>query len=321
MAVQQPSRHDLGLHRLAYGCLVAQAAVLGLTVVVYRAHGLSIVFDQQTVIKASLPVIALVIWVSFIITPGHRRGWITAEAALAFFLMNAITWIVAPGQYGALAIGRPFVDETLAHADAAVGIDVSDALAWVQQHRLLTVLRWAYGTLSLQVLLAIPVMRFLRERDAMWEFVFHFHLCLILTLVASAFWPVAGPYQWFDYTTPLDLARVVTQVNGFHDGTLTVVHWAELDGLISYPSFHTAAGLFSTWAARKRWWLLAPMMVVNGLLVLATFLIGIHYVMDTLAGGLVFAGSLLTYQVVGRRSLLRDLQTRTADVHAHASRA
>src|SRR5688572_27176985 len=255
------------------------------------------VFDRETVVNASLPAICLVIWVSFVISPGPRRAWITAEAALAFFLMNAITWIVAPGQYGALAIGRPFVDEALAHADAAMGIDVSVLLAWVKEHpRLLTVLRWAYGTLSLQILLAIPVMRLLRERDAMWEYVFHFHFCLIVTLVASALWPVAGPYQWFAYTTPQDLARVVTQVNGFHDGTLTVVHWAEFDGLISYPSFHTAAGLFATWAVRKRRWLVAPMMVVNTLLILATFLMGIHYMMDTLAGALLFAVSLLVYQ-------------------------
>jgi hypothetical protein len=306
MAVQSPSRRDLGLNRLAYGCLIAQAAVLALTVVVYRAYGLSIVFDNEAVLTASVAGIGLVIWVSFVISPGPRRGWITAEAALAFLLINAIASIVAPGQYGALAIGRPFVDETLAHADAAVGIDVSVVLSRVQQHpRVLTVLRWAYGTLSSQILLAIPVMRLLRERDAMWEFVFHFHFCLIVALLVSALWPVAGPYQWFGYTTPLDLARVITQVNGFHDGTLTVVRWAELDGLISNPSFHTAEALFATWAVRRRWWLVAPMMVINGLLILATFLTGIHYLVDTLTGGLVFAVSLLAYQVVERRRLPR----------------
>jgi membrane-associated phospholipid phosphatase len=177
----------------------------------------------------------------------------------------------------------------------------------VQQHpRLLYVLRWAYGTLSLQILLAIPVMRLLRERDAIWELVFHFHFCLIVTLLASALWPVAGPYQWYAYTAPLDLARIITQVNGFHDGTLTVVQWAELDGLISYPSFHTATGLFVTWAARKRWWLVVPMMLLNGVLILATFLMGIHYVMDTFAGGLLFAVSLLAYRVAERRGLIRD---------------
>ena len=300
---QRPSLYDLGLNRLACGCLIAQAAVLALVAVVYRAHGLSIVFDPKTALEVALPGLCFVIWASFLISPGPRRAWITAEASLGFLLMHAITWIVAPGQYGALAIGRPFVDETLAHADAVLGINVSDVLAWVQQHpRVLTVLRWAYGTLSLQILFAIPVLRFLREREAMWEFVFHFHFCLIVTLVASALWPVAGPYQWFAYTTPVDLERVVAQVNGFHDGTLTVVRWAELEGLISYPSFHTATGLFATWAARKRWWLVVPLAMVNGLLILATFMTGIHYVIDTISGGLVFAVSLLTYQVAkGRR--------------------
>lgn len=307
MAAPRPSWHDLGLNRLAYGCLAAQAVVLALTVVIFRAYGLSIVLDHQTVVKASLPAICFLIWMSFVILPGPRRAWITAEAALAFFLLNAITWIVAPGQYGALAIGRPFIDEILARGDAAIGIDVSSVVAWTNRHPgFLAVLNWAYGTLSPQVLFAIPIMRLLRERDAMWEFVFHFHFCLIVTLVASAFWPVAGPYQWFSYATPLDLTRIIAQVNGFHDGTLTVVRWAELDGLISNPSFHTSAALFAIWAARTRWWLLAPMTVVNSLLILATFMTGIHYLMDTLAGSLVFVVSLLAYRAAERRHLLRD---------------
>ena len=298
MAVQRPSLSDLGLNRLARGCLIAQAAVLALTVVVYRTYGLSIVFDHETALAVALPGLCFVIWASFLISPGPRRAWITAEAALGFLLMHAITWIVAPGQYAALAIGRPFVDETLARADAALGIDVSNILGWVQQQpRVLTVLHWAYRTLSLQILFAIPVMRFLREREAMWEFVFHFHFCLIVTLIASALWPVAGPYQWFAYTSPVDLERIVAQVNGFHDGTLTVVRWAELDGLISYPSFHTATGLFATWAARKRWWLVVPLAVINSLLILATFMMGIHYLIDTISGALLFAVSLLVYRV------------------------
>ena len=47
---------------------------------------------------------------------------------------------------------------------------------------------------------------------------------------------------------------------------------------------------------------MAPMMVVNALLILATFLMGIHYLVDTLAGGLLFAVSLLVYQVVERHA-------------------
>jgi hypothetical protein len=304
MTLPQAGRH-LGLNSVAYLCLFAQAALLLLTAAVYWACGLSIVFDHQTVLRGSVMGIGFVIWASYLVVPGRRRGWLTAEAALAFVLINIITSIVAPGQYAALAIGRPFIDEALVRADAALGIDVSAILAWArEQPRFLGVVQWAYGTLSLQILLAAPVLRLLRDREALWEFVFHFHFCLIVTLLASALWPVAGPYQWFGYTTPLDLSRVVTQVNGFHDGTLTVVKWAELDGLISNPSFHTATGLFATWVLRKRWWLMAPMLVINSLLILGTFLMGIHYVMDTLAGGLVFTSSVVVYSAAARRLAL-----------------
>lgn len=301
MPLQQAGRH-LGLNSVSYACLIAQAALLIVVVIAYRLCGLSIVFDNQTVIRASLTGIALAIWASFLIVPGRQRGWLTAEAALAFVLLSMITSIVVPGQYVALAIGRPFIDEMLVRADAAIGIDVSAVLAWVRQHpRLLATIQWAYATLPLQILLAAPILRILRDRDALWEFVFHYHFCLIVALVASALWPVAGPYQWFGYSTPLDLSRVITQVNGFHDGTLTVVQWSELDGLISNPSFHTATGLYATWVLRRRRWLMAPMLAINCLLILATVLMGIHYAMDTIAGGLVCALSCLTYPVLGRR--------------------
>jgi hypothetical protein len=162
----------------------------------------------------------------------------TAEAAFAFFLMYGVTLIVVSGQYGALALGRRFIDEALASTDAAIGINVSDILTWMRRYpNLLSIIRWAYETLGLQLLLAIPVLRLLRERDAIWEFVFHYHFCLIVALLASALWPVAGPYQWFHYSTPVDLDRVVKQVNGFHDGSLTVLDWEELDGLISNRRF------------------------------------------------------------------------------------
>jgi len=130
----------------------------------------------------------------------------------------------------------------------------------------LTELRWAYGTLSLQLLLAIPVTRLLRERDAMWEYVFHFHSCLIVTLVAPALWPVA---------------RSVSVVR---------LHYAPG----SCASRHTGERI-SRWNPDR-----GALMVVNTLLILATFLMGIHYMMDTLAGALLFAVSLLVYQVAER---------------------
>ena len=77
--------------------------------------------------------------------------------------------------------------------------------------------------------------------------------------------------------------------------------FAELEGLVALPSFHTMGALAVT-AACWRVRILGPMLViVNALLIAATVLLGIHYAVDIIAGVLIYgAVAFLSHRNIGR---------------------
>ena len=109
-----------------------------------------------------------------------------------------------------------------------------------------------YFTFAPQMLLAVLALAVLRERDRLWEFAFHFHVCLIVTIAALAIWPSVCPPVFYGFQPTIDMTRVIAQIQGFHDGTMTVVSFNDLEGLVSVPSFHVAGVLLVTWAFRHR---------------------------------------------------------------------
>ena len=73
-------------------------------------------------------------WVALLAIPGDsipRRR--VAEGLAAAVLFLSLIQITAPMQYGAMALGRPFIDVWLDTADRWLGIDVAQLTAWTAQ--------------------------------------------------------------------------------------------------------------------------------------------------------------------------------------------
>ena len=71
------------------------------------------------------------------------------------------------------------------------------------------------------------------------------------------------------------------------DGTMTVIRYGDIDGLVSMPSFHAAGGLMLIWAVRRHRLLVAVSGLWNTLLIAATIFSGAHYVVDVIAAGVL----------------------------------
>ena len=69
---------------------------------------------------------------------------------------------------------------------------------------------------------------------------------------------------------------------------MSVILLNDLEGLITFPSFHTAVAILFAWALWRTpvAWVFG--VILNGLMILATPLAGSHYVID-LVGGTVVA--------------------------------
>lgn len=309
VARPQPRFADLGLNPLGQRLAAFNAGVLAVDVLFFSARGLSV--DWSTAwLGAALLGGLLLAWLNFYFVPGGRDERFVAEALFVVLLMVLLTNVASPMQYGAVAMGSPYADSWLAAADARIGVYVPAMAAWTRAHWTISLLATlAYSTLLPQFLFAAIVLAVLRERERLWEFAFHFHVCLILTVAALTIWPAVCPPAYYGFASTIDMTRLIGQIKGFHDGTRTVVRFNELEGLVSFPSFHVAGGLIVTWAFRNRRRILIPLIGLNAALAASTFFTGVHYVVDVVATVPLCAVSLAAYRWWGR-PLLSDAEAR-----------
>jgi membrane-associated phospholipid phosphatase len=286
-------------------CLQGVIAVLLLMSL--RPVGLSI--DWISAIPAlGLDVVIAGLWLHLWRNPGRPDEWFVAEIVAAFLLMLVASHVLAPAQYVAAALKRPLVDAALARADAAIGIDVASLAWWTRVHPHADAgLTVAYYSFLPQLALLVPVTGFVaRDREAMWEAVFHFQTCAILTVLGLALFPAAHAFQYLHFQPTLNEMRLIEQFNGIRDGTFTTIQFNNLEGLVSMPSFHLAGALIVVRALRRHALLFWPALVLNVLLAVSTVFTGAHYAVDLLGTGIMFSVSVWCWNVHGRTLLARS---------------
>jgi len=265
-----------------------QIALLASSCYLYATLGLSVAWESALSVAFVAAGLTLA-WMYFTATKSSAAELRIANACLAIALLLLLATIMTPAQYAAAALNRPLIDHALATADGWLGIDVKTFAAWTREHPSMSaVLNWCYFTLLWQFALIIPLLAIVRDDDALSEYVFNFHFCSLFTVISFALFPAASAFQHLDFQSTLPQARFIQHFNGVRSGQMTQLVFGQMEGLVSMPSFHVAGALMVTWAARRHTWLLVPLVVVNALLALSTFLSGSHYLVDTVAAfGLV----------------------------------
>ena len=291
----------LGLHAVLGGLVCVQALVLLFDLLSFNSAGLRFVaVSAPAAIAALVAVVGM--WGYFAAYPGrNRKEWVLAETFLTLALFLTLGALLGPAQYGGAALNRPYIDDALAAADAAMGIDVSTLAAWTRQQPLLVeVLTRAYSTLLPQFFLPFLLLGFIfRDRRALWEYIGLMHVAAAVTVVCFALWPAAcAPQHYGFHPVGIDQSRVFRHLAGLRDGTMTVVRVGDIDGLVSMPSFHVLGAMCVTWAFRRRWWMALPLLAVNVLLTLATFVTGVHYAVDVVAAFAIFPCAVWLYRRV-----------------------
>jgi hypothetical protein len=297
-----PTSAQLGLNPLAWRLIAVQLVLLVATAVLFKLLGLAIVWSSLSLYATALGVFSAA-WLYHFFVPGRPNEWPVAEALLVACLLLLLTYIVAPAQYAAVALKRPLIDPWLAAADAALGVHVPALAAWTREHGWVArILALAYFTIAPQLFLPVIVLGILgRDRATLWEYCFHFHFCLILTLLALAAFPAACAFNYYGFESTLDQTRFTAQFLGVRAATFSVIRFYDMEGLISMPSFHVAAGLMVSWAFRRsRFWTIF-LGILNLLMIAATFMSGAHYFVDFIATMLLFLASIGAYRGWGAR--------------------
>ena len=296
----------LGGHRLTAYFVFLQSAIAATCLLLSGRAGLTIAWRTGTTLWI-WDAVLLLLWGYFVWAPGRPRDWIMAESTIALALTLILSHILSPAQYLAAAFNRPLIDPWLAAADTRLGIYVPDLVKWSLAHpRVDHLQRLAYSSLLPQLAVVIVLLGIVqRDRLALWEYVFHFHVCATITVVALALLPAACAFQYYGIDSTINQTRFIAQFNGVRAGTFHVIRFDNLEGLISMPSFHVAGALMITWAVRQSVWLW-PFLIVNAILIASTVMTGAHYAIDLPVTALMFAGSVALWRIWGVR-LLGDM--------------
>jgi membrane-associated phospholipid phosphatase len=204
--------------------------------------------------------------VSFFWRPNLLRALATLVGFSAAFtmLMEAVA-----------ATGRPLVDDYLLAADAWLGLSAPRTVAAVSRYPALSLfLTCAYLSVIPQTCIAIFA---LAERASLWVFLKRFIIAAQITLCFFYFFPAEG-------TTTNITPRIAARFYALRDGA--AISWQQAQGIITFPSFHTAWALILTatfWHTRLRW----PAVALNAVMIVSTVTTGGHYYVDVFAGALV----------------------------------
>jgi membrane-associated phospholipid phosphatase len=197
----------------------------------------------------------------------------------------------------ALRTGAPLIDAALARADAAIGMDTRHFVEWVAHYpEVGWLLALAYQSSSALIFLAVVGLSWAGRFDRVWELCFVFCGTLTAGVLISAMFPALGAFPY--YGTPAAVLEALpvgsgvyhlAKFNAYRSGAVSTIDFLQLNGVLTFPSFHTCMALMTAFAFRGMRALGWAMVGWNALVVISTVPIGGHYMIDLLAGGALWA--------------------------------
>ena len=178
----------------------------------------------------------------------------------------------------------PLVDRYLAAADAAIGFDWLSMFTWVQNHPVIDrVLGLSYGSGMLQIGTILVVLNIVGQLERVREFIWLFVLTLLIVIPLSWLFPAESAWVYFGVTDRAD-AYHLADFTALRAGHMPEISISQVNGLITFPSFHAALGLMLIYASRGIRILFPLSLSLNALMIASTPSSGGHYLVDILAG-------------------------------------
>lgn len=230
--------------------------------------------------------------------PTYLRAALERFALLsrACLLIAAIGGVGLIFTYLATAAALPMQDGFLARLDGYLGFHWPSFLAAVNDRPFLPdLLARAYestAALTEGVVLWLAI-RGWGERMA--ESLALLCLSSLGLAVGMVLLPAAGAFVYFDPAPELfnnfaggrEMWPFLDAFNSLRDGSLTKIDVSSVQGVVSFPSFHTMLGMITIYALRDTRALFIPALILNGTMMVATLPVGGHYLLDTLAGAAI----------------------------------
>lgn len=266
----------------------------------------------MVVLAAIFAVMRLVEW--RIEKDKSRMGRLIASSAIAVRLLSANASLFVPlsfasvwFMYLASATGRPLMDQTLAAMDAVVGFDWRAFLDLANGQPLVAdTLVFAYHSLGRQLPLLFIFLAF-AKRPRLTEFIALLGVSSALTGTLMAFVPAAGAYAYF-HPQQAVFGNFTARAGMWHFTELMKLRSGEpfdllitrAEGLVTFPSYHTALGIMVVYALRDYRWLFWSIACLNAVMIVSTLPEGGHHLVDVIVGAMVAIVSIVAVRYVAR---------------------
>ena len=271
----------LALKLVALSILLA-AMLIGVAGVPVTAHG---------AVGASLFLAILML------VARYFRG-LREESPLAdSFTAISLVWIsgLACGAISLMGLrfGRSLLDPQLLAFDRLLGFDpIRYSMILGDAYGIISPLRYIYSLSLPMLFIGMLAQPMFGRRAALWRSVVAFAGSLLATSLISILTPAKGFYLF----APASLVAQMPHTAGtyfwktfdlYHGGGPVVLSLGSIDGVVSFPSFHTIVALMT--AAIWRGHRFFPIAVAWCVLVIASAIpLGGHYLADVVGGALVW---------------------------------
>ncbi len=209
-------------------------------------------------------------------------------ASETFLQMTLFTMLGVVLAYAIAARGGVLLDDRLAAADRALGVDWP-AIRALLDHLppLIWLLGLAYHSLVVQMIVAIVALSHAGRTSVLRITVGAAILSGFATILVSGLFPAMG--NVFDPAAYRHLWPSIAWletglIGGLRDGSIRVVDLGAMMGIVTFPSFHATLALIFIWAFGHLPRLAFPAQCWAGLTIVATPVFGGHYAVDVLAG-------------------------------------
>jgi membrane-associated phospholipid phosphatase len=224
------------------------------------------------------------------------RVLIRAAVFTLIFGFASITFMLL-----AASAAWPFRDAQLAAIDRALGFDWLSFLALTNSMPILSsILVWTYHSAGPQLLLLFLLLSFTGREQRLAEFLALLALTSLATGILMALVPAAGAYAYFDPPRHL-FSNFSAHAGMWH---YEFLQWLRTDiaprldflnvqGLVTFPSFHTALAIITAYAVRDILYVARPALVLNAIVIVATLPEGGHHLVDLIVGAVIAAFAIL----------------------------
>jgi len=255
--------------------------------------GLTLLASSLLVPLAAGTIAAMLAWFYATVRRDARIASLTRSAA------ELIAFTTAAGilSYLIATLNQPLLDEHLVSADRALGLDWLAMYRWLRLHRALNIaFVLAYNSVTAQIAILLLVLNFLGRTARSRELVRLFAATGMACILLSGPWPTGGAFYYFNIVPYHPYLRTFLALR---DGTLGTIDLWQIQGVVQFPSFHTALAILCAYVCRGMPILFPLAVAIDLTVIAATPAIGGHHFADVWAGGALTIATILLMRRCG----------------------